>query len=184
MLWSTFASRASLTMAVFIASLVSYPGCGRTPSTPSPPPPQVERPAPPSPPPPPAPVAALAIERLTIRESPPTDRHPFYGYDVRFQLRETSGASGAIIRNVFYGDLSSGSGDNVGPGCWRHDLRVQPGRTIDTFYTDEEIERLAYNYCWSGTSSRTPLDQLHVIVSFTDDDGRPGTVQMVVTIPR
>lgn len=180
---TTSASRARVTMAVFIASLVSYPGCGRTPSAPSTPPPQVERPAPPPPPSPPAPAAVLAIERLTIRESPPTDRHPFYFYDVRFQLRETSGASGAIIRNVFYGDLS-GSGYNVEPGCWRHDLRVQPGRTIDTFYTDEGVEVLADHYCWPGTSSPTPLAHLQVVVSFTDDDGRPGRVEVVATIPR
>lgn len=141
---TTSASRASVTMGVFIASLVSYPGCGRTASAPSTPPPQVEQPEPAPPPPPPTPAAALAIERLTIRESPPTDRHPFYGYDVRFQLRETCGASGAVIRNVFYGDLS-GSGYNVGPGCWRHDLRVQQAEQSIRFTPTKESR------CWPTT---------------------------------
>ena len=166
------------TIPVLIASLAVQAGCGEAPPAPSPRP-QVE---PPPPPPPPLPAATLVIERLTVRESLPIDRHPFYGYDVRFQLREVSGRSGAIIRNVFYGDLS-GSGDNVRPGCWRHDLRVQPGSTIDTFYTDEGIDGLAF-HCWPGTSSRTALAQLQVVVDFTDDDGRAGIVQAIATLPR
>jgi hypothetical protein len=172
--------RRLLTITFLIASLTLLTDCGERPSAPSPPI-QVDASPPPSPAPQPA--ASLAIEALTIRESHPTDRHPFYGYDVRFWLRETSGVSGAIIRNVFYGDLS-GSGDNVGPGCWRHDLRVQPGRTIDTFYSDEGIGVLADHYCWTGTSSRTALAHLRVVVDFTDDDGRAGVVEVIATIPR
>ncbi len=165
--------RGLLAAAACIASLVSYPGCGSpaqpTPSQPIPlyvPPPYV----------PPLPAnASLAIEELTFLRN---DGPPF-GYDVRFQLRETSGGSGATIKNVFVGD-SRGGGDNTGPSCWGVALRVPPGGMLDTFYTDAGRDWLGY--CAVGFS--LPTEEARVFVDFVDDDGRSGIAGVTVLAPR
>jgi hypothetical protein len=80
------------------------------------------------PPPPPPANASLAIEELTFLRND----GPRLGYDVRIQLRETSGKSGATITNVLVGDVRGG-GDNTGPSCWGVALRIPPGGMLDTF---------------------------------------------------
>jgi hypothetical protein len=75
---------------------------------------------------PPAAVASLIIEPAFVIVHPPQELERQFGYEVRFQLMETSGLSGATIQNVFVG-YADGGGDNTGPGCWLDPLRVPPG---------------------------------------------------------
>jgi hypothetical protein len=116
------------------------------------------------------------IEQGSLRLRP-LSSGPAFEYEPRFQLREISGKSGATIQNVFLG-LVNGGGDNTGPGCWQDALRVPPGGTLDTFYTDEGYKWLGYCGVWSTGSSETPTLQL--IVTFTDDDGVTGTVEAIL----
>ena len=114
-------------------------------------------------------MAALAIERIYLS---PQINDPRFGYHVRFQLRETSGNSGATLQDVFVGDAVSGGGDHTGPGCWGQALRVPPGGTLDTFYTDAGVAWLSY--CAVGMAH--PSQNVLVVVKFEDDDGRSGSV--------
>ena len=181
---------ARLLLAALLASLVLLPACGGTPFAPSPSPqpgsggaPPVPQPAPSPEPEPPQlqPAATLAIEQLTVAEFPPTtdrDRnglfiHNYYSYLVKFLLRETSGRSAALVRDVFVGK-TSGEGENIGPQCMGDGIRVPPGGTVYDFYTDELVR--GWSWCYPAPSSSGPLEQLRVIVTFTDDSGVIGRV--------
>jgi hypothetical protein len=124
--------------------------------------------------------ASLVIEKPSLLVYPRQQGDPF-GYEGRFRLTETSGNSGATIQNVFLGNRNGG-GDNTGPICWRDTLRVPPGGTLDTFYTDDGSKWLGYCGVWSGGSTQTPTLQL--AVTFTDDDGRTSTVEAVVSVTK
>lgn len=167
--------RGLLALVACIGLLVSLPSCG-APSDPSPPP-RVDPPPPPPPPPPPSPIASLAIEQLTFLPLRNDGLH--FGYDVRFQLRETSGNSGATIKNVLVGDLRGG-GDNTGPSCWVVPLRVPPGGVLDTFFTDAGRDWLGY----CGVGAGFPTQEARVVVDFADDDGRIGFVEVIAKAPR
>ena len=156
--------RELLAFAVFAAASLVFSSCDKAPSSPGPLPPVW---TPPPSPPPPASIAMLAIEQLSV--VPLSD--PRFGYDVRFQLRETSGNSGATLQDVFVGDLFGG-GDHTGPGCWGQALRVPPGGTLDTFYSDAGRNWLSY----CGVGGSHPTKSVRVLVMFTDDDGRLGSV--------
>ena len=120
------------------------------------------------------------IEQGSLRLRP-LPKGPAFEYEPRFQLRETGGKSGATIQNVFLGAVNGG-GDNTGPVCWRDVLRVPPGGTLDTFYTDEGYKWLGYCGVWSNGSSETPTLQL--IVTFTDDDGVTGRADAILRAAR
>ena len=166
--------RGLLTIAACIGLLVSLPSCG-APSDPTPPPPVNTPPPPPLSPP--LPIASLAIEQL--RFLPLRINGHDFGYDVRFQLRETSGHSGATIMNVLVGDLRGG-GDNTGPSCWGVPLRVPPGGTLDTFFTDAGRDWLSY----CGVGSGFPTQEARVVVAFADDEGYTGIVEATAMTPR
>jgi hypothetical protein len=152
---------------IVVASLVVLTGCDGTPFSPGP----VVPTRPPIPPAPPA-AATLAIEQLSLLPL----RDSRSGYDVRFQLRETGGISGATLVDVLVGDLSGG-GDYSGPDCWGEALRVPPGGTLDTFYSDDGRNWLGY--CAVGAWHQQ--ESVRVVVRFEDDDGRPGSVAATVT---
>ena len=120
--------------------------------------------------------AVLVIEKLSIRVFGP-NRQGGFGYVPRFLLRETGKISGATIQNILvqgpYG------GDNAGPGCWGESLRVPPGGTLDTFYTDEGLKWLGY--CAPASEGSTATPQLRMVVSFTDDEQRAGSIEAVAT---
>ena len=96
--------------------------------------------------------------------------------EVRFLLRETSGVSGATVREV----VVPGGGDPSDPACWGRELRVPPGGTLDTFYTDDGVRWLGYCGPW-GITAAQPRDPITVIVRFYDDEGRLGSVEATVT---
>jgi len=130
----------------------------------------------PSAPIPPAPVmatpmASLAIEQtsLIVRPCSPSCGTDRFLYEPRFQLRETSGKSGATIQ--YFG---INGGDSTGPACWLTALRVAPGGTLDTFYSDEGWNWLGYCGVWGA--GKTAAGTVHVIVGFTDDNGIAGAV--------
>jgi hypothetical protein len=176
-----------LILAALVASLVWHPGCGSAPFAPSPSPQPGSGGAPPLPQPAPAPsqpAATLAIEELTVTEYPPTPErdgkglllHDYYSYVVRFLLRETSGNSGATIREVVVGNVP-GEGETMGGDCLG-DLRVPPGGTRDDFYTEKNVRRWSYRY--PAPASPIPLERIRVIVTFKDDHGVIGTVNAEV----
>jgi hypothetical protein len=165
--------RRSLSIGVLIAILGIAPACDQSsPFAPFLPPPV---PLPPVP----QPTASLAIEQtsLIVRPSAQGSGQRFE-YEPRFQLRETSGKSGATIQNIFLENMNGG-GSNTGPGCWEAVLRVPPGGTLDTFYSDEGWNWLGYCGVWEGGQSAAVT--LRVVVSFTDDNGVAGTVTASVS---
>ena len=93
-------------------------------------------------------------------------------------MSETSGKSGATIREVFV-RIPNGGGDQTGPECWGPPLRVPPGGTLDMVDTDEGAAWLLY--CAPGTGGTYTNPQLHVFVTFTDDDGGVGTATALAT---
>ena len=66
-------------------------------------------------PPAPQPTASLVIEQtsLVVRPCPQSCGTDEFLYEPRFQLRETSGMSGATIRDFFVGDIRGG-GESTG----------------------------------------------------------------------
>ena len=166
--------RRSLTLSILIAIFGIASACDNTSSPFAP---WRQPPVPPVAPVPPAPqpTASLAIEQTSLIVRP--DPHG-YQYEPRFQLRETSGHSGATIQNIFL-ENANGGGSNTGPGCWETVLRVPPGGTLDTFYSDEGWNWLGYCGVWEG--GQTAAVTLQVVVSFTDDNGVAGTVTAKVS---
>jgi len=155
-------------------------GCfeARSPARPSDPPletPSTFVPTPIPAPPPPA-SASLAIEQLSVEVSP-GEHAGWFNYLPRFQLRETSGVSGAIIQDVWASTVDEGA--STGPGCWRENIRVPPGGRVDVFFTDEGAKWLGYCGLWTG--ARTATRVLTVLVNFTDDEGRKGGVRATVS---
>ena len=105
---------------------------------------------------------------------------PHYGYRVRFLLRETGGASGAVIeRVVVYGPSGSNETD---AGCWRGSLRVPANGALDTFYTDAGADWLLY--CAPGADGDVATPSLYVVVAFKDDNGVGGSVGVPVSTLR
>ena len=160
--------RRSLTLSVLIAILGIAPACDNSSS------PSAPLGLPPVPPAP-QPTASVAIEHtsLIVHPCPQGCGTDLFLYEPRFQLRETSGRSGATIQNFFVGDVKGG-GDNTGPSCWGLALRVPPGGTLDTFYSDEGWNWLGYCGVWG--SGKSAAGTVRVAVTFTDDDGAAATV--------
>lgn len=119
--------------------------------------------------------AVLAIERpsVIVHGSGASG----FWYEPRFLLTETSGNSGATIQEIqVHGPAGS---DITGSGCWQDAIRVPPGGTLDTFFTDAGAKWLVY--CAPGTSGGSATAQIRVVVSFVDDGGHRETVEAVVT---
>ena len=161
--------RRSLTLGVLIAIFGIALACDNasSPSAPLRLPPV--SPAPPAPPAP-QPTASLAIEHtsLVVQPCPQGCGTNAFLYWPRFQLRETSGKSGATIQTFLVG------GDRTGPDCWGPALRVPAGGTLDTFYSDEGWKWLGYCGVWG--SGKSAVATVHVSVTFADDNGVAATV--------
>jgi hypothetical protein len=104
-------------------------------------------------------------------------------FEVRFLLREVGGQSGAtiktvVVRNPANGTSGTGSQEN-GESCWRTPVRVPPGGTLDTFYTDEGSAWLGY--CFDGIDGKLSDSDLEVEAQFVDDQGQYGWVHKDVT---
>ena len=159
--------------------LTAGAGCSDLPS-PSAPTPIVLTPVPPSPlvPPPPTVSSALASVVLENAKVIVHKQESYFGYEVRFRLRETAGKSGGTVQNVFV-QSPDGGGDNTGPGCWQTPLRVPPSGTLDTFYTDEGARWLSYCAPAGGGNSAMPV--LRITVTFTDDQGGVGSAGAIAS---
>ena len=99
---------------------------------------------------------------------------PFW-LDLRFLLRETGGVSAASVQTVLIGD-ERGAGDMTAVGCWGVELRVPPGGTLDTFYTNAGRDWLSYcapSYD-ASVDTRTLKAPVTLNVTFLDDEGRTG----------
>ncbi len=118
--------------------------------------------------------ASLMIEGLSVDVFPDLNGH--FGYLPRFLLTETSRNSGATILDIVV--IGPNGTDSTGPGCWRDRLRVPPGGTLDTFYTDAGLMWLLY--CAPGSGGRSSRPELRVIVNFVGDGGQTGKVEAVV----
>ena len=130
-------------------------------------------------PPPAAPTstAVLSVSEFTATSVPTNDGSYKFTYLVRFVLSETGGKSGATIQNI---ETTIDDRFNTGPGCWGETLRVPPGGTLDTFDTDAGAKWLSY--CAPDAASRSEASQVSLVVTFTDDDGRSGTVQAATSV--
>jgi hypothetical protein len=165
------------------AGLLLCAGCGDAPLAPSSlpvvaPPTSVPAPAPPTLPP--LPSSTLAIEEISVTVHPPGKQGWTFGYEPRFQLRETSGKSGATLVKV---EISSDAGTEVtGPSCWGEMLRVPPGGTLDTFYSDVGARWLGYCGVWGGGRTQTPT--VVITVTFTDDDGLSATAHATADLSK
>src|SRR5262249_15685478 len=168
-------------MFVFIAVLQISAGCSGspTPAAPS----QVSLPSPTPPSRPPATPAETTAAQLVIEQQSMKVVYPavngYFQYELRFLLRETTGKSGATIENLLVGD-GRGGGDNTGPACWRETLRVPPGGTLDTFYTEAGWKWLGYCGIFPNFRTENP-PMLYVVVTFKDDDGRTGSITGAVS---
>jgi hypothetical protein len=151
-------------------------GCSGSPSTPAAPTPVPSSPTQPAPTPPPTTnpsSASVVIEDPFAIVRSDGSR---FGYDVRFLLRETSGASGATIeRIVIYGPSGS---DETGSICWKDQIRVPAGGALDTFYTDAGAQSLTY--CGPGSGGTTASPVLAAAVTFRDDSGVVGSITVPV----
>ena len=81
----------------------------------------------------------------------------------------------ATIQNIFVGD-AAGGGDNTRPSCWPFEaLRVAPSGTLDTF-----LDWDWRSYCRLSSGANVERTALHVVVRFTDDDGRDGQMLAII----
>jgi len=111
------------------------------------------------------------MSKVTVTRVPPAaPKEPIY-YEARFELKETSGKSGATIRSVAI-SVGGGEVESTGPDCWGEVVRVPSGGTLT--YFDSGWEDLSY--CAPFAASRVEAEGFSVIVTFVDDDGRRGTL--------
>ena len=116
--------------------------------------------------------AALEIDLATVQVFGP-DALGWFGYLVKFRLRETAGKNSALIGDIAV--KGPNGSDMTGPECWRDNLIVPAGGTLDAFHSDEGLKWLAY--CAPGSGGRTATPTLRVTVSFVDSGGHAGKVE-------
>lgn len=122
--------------------------------------------------------AVLVVEALSVTVNGQTGG--YFGYTVRFRLRETGGQSSAVVGNIVVSGVDE-SGE-FGPGCWGGPVIVPAGGTLDLFETDAGAEWLGY--CGLFTGGRTQTPTLRVIVNFIDDQGRAGRAEAAIAVTR
>ena len=173
--------RVSLT-AVVVGVL--FIGCSQptSPTVSSPGPSIVPSPAPT--PPAPGATSVLAVSRFTVTVVPPAKPGDAFGYSEKFVLTETSGKSGATVQRIASStDTDNGNTEIIDAACWRNTIRVEPGGTLNVF----EVGRDSLgdlSYCAPFVASRTEASHVSIVVTFTDDDGRSGTVRATATVTR
>ena len=80
-------------------------------------------------------------------------------------------------------DTDNGNTEITDAACWRNTIRVEPGGTLNVF----EVGRDSLgdlSYCAPFVASRTEASHVSIVVTFTDDDGRSGTVRATATVTR
>jgi hypothetical protein len=157
----------------FVTLVPAIAGCGDRLTLPN-------NPTPPPPPPPPRATgvssAVLTMSNARVFEILLTDLS--YEYSVKFLLNETTGTSGATVTNLTISTVNEIA--NTGPLCWRTQIRVPPGGTLDTF--DVGWDKLAY--CAPALLNRGKHPSVSVLVTYEDDQGRPGSVAATVPVTK
>ena len=121
----------------------------------------------------------LVVEQQSATVTGP-DAEGYFYYHPRFLLRETTGNEGAAIQNVWpISPDGPDEGYSYGPVCFQKTLRVPPGEILDIFFTDAGLNSLG---CSPKTWAKTEAGVLDLVVTFQDDDGRPGEVKASVPV--
>jgi hypothetical protein len=156
-----------------IACALLVTACSGMPSAPSAPATSVAGPAVPSPGPP---VASLAVEAFTVIGSRHDDslNGEWFEFQPALRLSETSGKSGAWVTSINFHLDDIGPAGAVPP--WGVKKRVDAGATRDMIGPDVYGD---YEFSISG---HTDAQRVSVVISFTDDQGRSGSVTAVATV--
>jgi hypothetical protein len=118
----------------------------------------------------PTPVAVLTVSGFFVTTG--FDRSGGPVFNERFKLTETSGKSGATIQKIE--SLVNGTvTHNTGPSCWNGPVRVAPGATLDLF----DAGRDTLGTCAPSFSGYSDAARVTIVVTFTDDEGRSGSVE-------
>jgi hypothetical protein len=67
---------------------------------------------------------------------------------------------------------------NTGPSCWNGPVRVAPGATLDVF--DSGWDSLGN--CAPSFSGHSNAARVTIVVTFSDDEGRSGSVEATTTL--
>ena len=155
-----------------IACALLVTACGGMPSAPSAPATSVAGPPAPSPG---QPVASLAVEAFTVIGSRHFDSFngEWFEFQPALRLTETSGQSGAWVTSMNFHLDDIGPAGSVPP--WQVKKRVNAGATRDMIDPDVYGD---YELLISG---HTDAQRVSVVISFTDDEGRTGSVVAVAT---
>lgn len=110
---------------------------------------------------------------------------PVWAYAPSFRINETSGRSGAVIKKaVLSAPFPVAPPDSfayeTGEGCWRIQVRVEAGGTLNAFSVDAH-GALGWCALEFTSSPAEPLPSLVVTVTYVDDYG--GTGELVASIP-
>jgi hypothetical protein len=116
-------------------------------------------------------VASLAVEAFTVIGS---RNGEWFEFQPALRLTETSGKSGAWVTSLNFHLDDIGPAGGV-PG-WPVHKRVDAGATRDMIDPDVYGD---YEFSISG---RTDAQRVSVVISFTDDEGRTGSVAAVTTV--
>jgi hypothetical protein len=123
----------------------------------------------------PMPVAVLTVSGFFVTTG--FDRSGGPVFNERFKLTETSGKSGATIQKIE--SLVNGTvTHNTGPSCWYGPVRVAPGATLDLF----DAGRDTLGTCAPSFSGHGDAARVTIVVTFTDDEGRSGSVEAATTL--
>ena len=111
---------------------------------------------------------------------------PLWGYDPRVRIVETSGRSGAVIKTVVISApvpvlAPDTFAYETGEGCWRIQVRVEAGGTLNAFFGAPDSGVLGYCAPEFTSIPAEPFSSLVVTVTYLDDHG--GTGQLVASIP-
>lgn len=140
--------------------------------TPIPPAPPVPSPSPTPIPPGPS-TAVVAVEAFAVSG---TIRGDWFNYRPTVRLTETSGKSGAWVTSLSFHLDDIGPAGNV--PVWNVRKRIEAGATRDMIgigsYGDPDFE----------IESRTSAARVSVVIRFTDDEGRPGSVSAAANVSR
>ena len=128
------------------------------------------------------------VSAIAFRPSPSDDAYhddKYWGYDPRFRIVERSGRSGAVIKKgrvsaPFPVTPPDWFTHETGEGCWRIQVRVEAGGTLNTFFGEPPgvPDRCAPEF---SSTPVEPLPSLEVAVTYVDDSGRIS--QLVTSIP-
>ena len=110
---------------------------------------------------------------------------PVWAYAPRFRISETSGRSGAVIKKAVLSAPFPVAPPDIfayesGEDCWRVQVRVEAGDTLNAFFGDP-LGVLGWCALEFSSSPAEPLPSLVLTVTYVDDYG--GTGELVASIP-